>query len=56
MDPSEAADLLNRAGWYLMRERSIWYDFVNDEHGNRVRGPYYQAVVMLAGLASGIRS
>lgn len=50
-----AAAMLNRAAWYLMRERSIWYDKVPDAHGNLVWGPYYGAVALLARLASDLR-
>jgi hypothetical protein len=56
MTALEAAAMLNRAGWYLMRERSIWYDKVPDAHGNLVRGPYYGAVVLLVRLASELRA
>lgn len=56
MDDKEVALMLNRAGWYLMRERSIWYDRVPDAKGNMVFGPYYGAVAVLARLASDIRA
>ena len=51
VDIGDEAGRLNRAGWYLMRERSIWYDRVPNEYGDMVWGPYYEAVSILARLA-----
>lgn len=48
--------ILRNAAWYLMRERSIWYDRVPDDHGNMVTGPYYGAVKLLCQLASDLRA
>ena len=56
MNPLEAAGMLNRAGWYLMEVRSIWYDKVPDSHGNLVPGPHYNAVALLMRLASDVRT
>jgi hypothetical protein len=49
-------EILRNAAWYLMRERSIWYDRVPDAHGNMVPGPHQEAVMLLCQLASDVRA
>lgn len=47
---------LRRAAWHLMKQTSIWYDRVPDEHGNPVPGPEYQSVKLLCKMASDIQA